>query len=376
MKKSFAALAELKPGRYGKTEIMGASFDALVPAAAAGAGAAAAHRDSCRSHRARGPESAGRAAPPRRRTSDPEAAGARQHRVHARAHAHARRDPTQAILEMQVLTQSYPDLPGPYANLGILYRNANQLAESEAALAKATERAPWDAQTWTEYGLTLRQAGKFAEARAAYERAIKANPSYAPAHRNLGVLLDLFLDDPLTAQAELETYKTLTGEDKPVSGWLAELERATRCARPRPKPRPKPKPNATEHRAQAPRRRLMNKLLFLALLLLAGAALAQTPRRRRPRDSMEPGVNTSAPARRRRAMGRASTAAPAAAPAPAAPPRLTNPPRRQPRRPTRATPRTAWTSIPRRSPATANCPRCCTSCPGAVRSSATSWGAR
>ena len=53
--------------------------------------------------------------------------------------------------------------------------------------------------------------------------AIKANPSYAPAHRNLGVLLDLYLEDPLTAQSEFETYKTLTGEDKPVSGWLAEL---------------------------------------------------------------------------------------------------------------------------------------------------------
>src|SRR6185369_15224596 len=45
-----------------------------------------------------------------------------------------RSDPTQAILEFQVLTQSYPDLPGPYANLGILYRNANQLTEAEAAL--------------------------------------------------------------------------------------------------------------------------------------------------------------------------------------------------------------------------------------------------
>ena len=90
------------------------------------------------------------------------------------------------------MTQSYPELPGPYANLGLLYRNANQLAESEAALQKATERAAWDAATWTEYGLTLRQAGKFAEARTAYEkRASQANPSYAPAHRNLGVLLDL-----------------------------------------------------------------------------------------------------------------------------------------------------------------------------------------
>ena len=132
-------------------------------------------------------------------------------------------DATQAILEFQVMTQSYPELPGPFTNLGLLYRKTNQLAESEAALQKATERANWDAATWTEYGLTLRQAGKFAEARAAYESALKANPSYAPAHRNLGVLLDLFLDDPLTAQTELETYKTLSGEDKPVSGWIAEL---------------------------------------------------------------------------------------------------------------------------------------------------------
>ena len=44
----------------------------------------------------------------------------------------------------------------------------------------------------------------------------------------------------------------------------------------------------------------MNKLLFLALLLLAGAALAQTPApapATPPQDAMEPGVNTSAPGR-------------------------------------------------------------------------------
>jgi hypothetical protein len=58
----------------------------------------------------------------------------------------------------------------------------------------------------------------------------------------------------------------------------------------------------------------VNKLLFLALLLLAGAALAQTPAPapgRPPQDAMEPGVDTSAPA--------ASPAAtPATNPAPAA----------------------------------------------------------
>lgn len=233
VKKSFAALAELKPGRYGKTETMSASFDALVPPLPP----APANPD---------PPIATPADPTAKpvtgATTAPAAPAFNVPKPPARANSEFTRaltlmrgsDATQAILEMQVLTQSYPDLPGPYANLGVLHRNANQLAESEAALAKATERAPWDAQTWTEYGLTLRQAGKFAEARAAYEKAIKANPSYAPAHRNLGVLLDLFLEDPLSAQSELETYKTLTGEDKPVSGWLAELRARNKVRAPAP----------------------------------------------------------------------------------------------------------------------------------------------
>jgi Flp pilus assembly protein TadD len=241
VKKSFVALAELKPARYGKHELLSASVDSLVPAA---------------------PPPPAQPDPPIATPADPAAGpatpaatatvaaaptwnipkpAARANGEFARALTLMRgNDPTQAILEMQVLTQSYPDLPGPYANLGVLYRNANQLGEAEAALAKATERAPWDAQTWSEYGVTLRQAGKFAESRAAYEKAIAVNPSYAPAHRNLGVLLDLFLNDPVQAQAEFETYKQLTGEDKPVSGWIAELRARNRSSAPRPDAAPPP----------------------------------------------------------------------------------------------------------------------------------------
>ena len=61
----------------------------------------------------------------------------------------------------------------------------------------------------------------------------------------------------------------------------------------------------------------MGKLLFCALLLLAGAAIAQTPPPAKPADSMEPGVNTSAPAS-------APTAAPTQAP-PSATPRANAP---------------------------------------------------
>ena len=58
----------------------------------------------------------------------------------------------------------------------------------------------------------------------------------------------------------------------------------------------------------------MNKLLTASLLLLGGAALAQTPPAARPTD-MEPGVNTSAPAPQAAAPARGSATAitPAAA---------------------------------------------------------------
>jgi hypothetical protein len=61
----------------------------------------------------------------------------------------------------------------------------------------------------------------------------------------------------------------------------------------------------------------VNKLLFIAMLLLAGAAVAQTAAPAAPRDAMDPGVNTSAPAAPSDAMEPGvNTSAPAAAPAP------------------------------------------------------------
>ena len=75
----------------------------------------------------------------------------------------------------------------------------------------------------------------------------------------------------------------------------------------------------------------MNKLLFVALLLLAGAALAQTPApapAKPPQDAMEPGVNTSAPAAQP-AAAPATTPTPANS-APAKPAATTNKPAAKP----------------------------------------------
>src|SRR6185437_16301977 len=93
---------------------------------------------------------------------------------------------------------------------------------------------------WTELGATQRMRGEFKDAEASYEKAIAADPNYAAAYRDLGVLTDLYLGDPERALTAFERYKEITGEDKPVSTWIAELRQRTG----KPAPRPAAKPAA------------------------------------------------------------------------------------------------------------------------------------
>lgn len=130
---------------------------------------------------------------------------------------------TEAELEFQQISVTYPQFAGPDINLGILRRRAGQLEQSEKALRAAVEHDSSSAVAWNELGVTLRMRGRFHEAADAYNRAIAADANFAPAYRNLGVLLDLYLGDAPGALAALEHYKQLTGEEKPVNGWIAEL---------------------------------------------------------------------------------------------------------------------------------------------------------
>jgi len=136
-------------------------------------------------------------------------------------------NPVEAEAQFQQLAAGYPAFAGPDINLGILYRKDGRLNESEQVLKAATVRNGTSAAAWNELGVTLRLRGEFQQAAAAYERAIAADANFAPAHRNLGVVLDLYLGDPARALAELERYQELSGEEKPVSVWIAELRQRT-----------------------------------------------------------------------------------------------------------------------------------------------------
>lgn len=134
---------------------------------------------------------------------------------------------TEAELEFKQMTLSYPRLATPFVNLGILYRKAGRLDQSEEALKGAVERNGGSAVAWNELGATQRLRGEFPDAAASYEKAIAADSNFAPAYRNLGVVSDLYLGDPERALMALERYKELTGEDRPVTSWIAELRQRT-----------------------------------------------------------------------------------------------------------------------------------------------------
>jgi tetratricopeptide (TPR) repeat protein len=150
----------------------------------------------------------------------------------------------QAEQEFQQLAASYPTFGGPDINLGILYRKEGRLEQSEQVLKAATALNGASAAAWNELGVTLRWRGEFPAAASAYEQAIAADANFAPAHRNLGVVLDLYLADPERALSELERYRELSGEEKPVSVWIAELRQRTAKKTPASPPAAPAQPSA------------------------------------------------------------------------------------------------------------------------------------
>jgi Flp pilus assembly protein TadD len=140
-----------------------------------------------------------------------------------------------AELEFQQIASGYPQYSGALVNLGILYRKHGDLAKSEAALHTAVQRDPGNAEACNELGVTLRTAGKFHDAADAYNQAIAAKPDFAPAYRNLAIVLDLYLGDTAGALTAMEHYKDLAADDKAVAGWIADLkQRAGKSAAPAP----------------------------------------------------------------------------------------------------------------------------------------------
>ena len=125
----------------------------------------------------------------------------------------------------RALAQANPELGGPHANLGVIYRQAGKLTEAAAEFEQAVKLNPKQPIYFNQLGVTYRQQGLFEKARAAYERAIALDANYAAPLLNLGILNDLYLHDSARALALYGRYLAMSPDgDAAVTKWVIDLK--------------------------------------------------------------------------------------------------------------------------------------------------------
>lgn len=135
-------------------------------------------------------------------------------------------DDARAEPLLQALVTRYPRHAGPLLNLAQLQARRGELDAAAALLERALVVCSQCAASWNALGVIQRRQGRFAEAEQSYRKALAADPGYADAAFNLGVLYELYLQRPELALAEYRHFRTLAVDDTPaVEQWIGDLQR-------------------------------------------------------------------------------------------------------------------------------------------------------
>lgn len=129
----------------------------------------------------------------------------------------------EAIGLLTKVIERTPGVTAPYINIAVALMRTGKPEQAEQHLKTALSLVPDHPAASNEYGLLLRRAGRFKEAREVYEKALTSFPEYLPLHRNLGILCDLYLNDPECALRQFEIYSEGMPADGQVKIWIAEL---------------------------------------------------------------------------------------------------------------------------------------------------------
>jgi len=133
-------------------------------------------------------------------------------------------DKAQADLEWVIA--NYSTLSGPYLNLALVFRATDKPEKAETAFQQAILANNNNVNAHNQYGIFLREQGRFTEAQTSYENALKVWPDHPDSHRNLGILLDLFMGKPEQALPYYKRYQSLLDQpDRKIAGWIADTER-------------------------------------------------------------------------------------------------------------------------------------------------------
>lgn len=134
-------------------------------------------------------------------------------------------DFVEAQLRFQEFLLQYTIYPGAHVNLAIIYASNGDDIAAGNSITDALMIDPEHPAALNQFGMLLRRQGKFPAAESAYLKAITADPEYALAHYNLGVLNELYLQRLDVALHHYENYQSLRAEDKQVRKWIVDLRR-------------------------------------------------------------------------------------------------------------------------------------------------------
>lgn len=130
----------------------------------------------------------------------------------------------KAIKLLEKIIGQAPNNPVPYINLALVHEKMQRYELAEENLLKAIKVDPDNPVANNEYALLSRKLGKFTTARQIYEKVLAKNPNFIVAHKNLGILCDLYLKDFSCALREYGMLSSLVPADVVVKNWIADVK--------------------------------------------------------------------------------------------------------------------------------------------------------
>lgn len=132
-------------------------------------------------------------------------------------------DEASALLS-QIAKES-PLLAGPVLNLGIIHLHKGEAEQAMAAFKEAANRHPENPYIYLYQGIAQRQLGLFKQAESSYFKSLELAPNYAQANINLGILYELYLQQPEKALIQYKKYQELQDTPDPlVNNWIIFLK--------------------------------------------------------------------------------------------------------------------------------------------------------
>jgi tetratricopeptide (TPR) repeat protein len=132
----------------------------------------------------------------------------------------------EALTAFENMTQDYPELSGPFANIGVIYSRQENWEKARDALKISVSKNTHNIKALNQLGLAHRHLGEFKQAEDAYLQAIKAVPNASQSYLNLGILYDIYMGQFVKASNYYQKYQSLQSEpNRQVAGWIVDINR-------------------------------------------------------------------------------------------------------------------------------------------------------